>query len=154
MYYETFSRNVNEVINYATALAKRYGCRYIGSEHILFGLINVTDGRAAAILREEGVDNERFLYLFQKTVDKSTVITGNMFTPRTKRLFENAVEISLKARAGYVGTEHLLLATLIDEESLAVAILSAMKVNVRAVAEGLSESLFNDYQDDYEDTPE
>ena len=125
MYYETFSRNVNEVINYATALAKRYGCRYIGSEHILFGLINVTDGRAAAILREEGVDNERFLYLFQKTVDKSTVITGNMFTPRTKRLFENAVEISLKARAGYVGTEHLLLATLIDEESLAVAILSA-----------------------------
>ena len=38
MYYETFSRNVNEVIEYATALAKRYGCRYIGSEHILFGL--------------------------------------------------------------------------------------------------------------------
>ena len=154
MYYETFSRNVNQVIEYATALAKRYGCRYIGSEHILFGLINVTDGRAASILREEGVDNDRFLYLFQKTVDKNTVITGNMFTARTKRLFENAVEISLKARAGYVGTEHLLLAILIDNDSVAVAILKALKVNVSAVAEGLAETLFGDFNEQEDDEPE
>ena len=52
MYYDAFSRNVNKVIEYATALAKRFGCRYIGSEHVLFGLLNVTDGRAAAILRD------------------------------------------------------------------------------------------------------
>ena len=45
MYYDAFSRNVNQVIELATALAKRFGCRYIGSEHILFGLINVPDGR-------------------------------------------------------------------------------------------------------------
>ena len=153
MYYETFSRNANQVIEYATALAKRYGCRYIGSEHILFGLINVTDGRASAILREEGVDNDRFLYLFKKTVDVKTIITGNMFTARTKRLFENAVEISLKARAGYVGTEHLLLALLIDKESIAVAILKALKVNVDAVIEGLSESLFGE-EEDYEEQPQ
>ncbi len=148
MYYETFSRNVNQVIEYAVALAKRYGCRYIGSEHILFGLINVSDGRAAAILREEGVDNERFLYLFKKTVDKDIIITGNMFTGRTKRVFENAVEISLKARAGYVGTEHLLLAVLIDKDSTAVTILRALKVNVEAVVEGLSETLFEHFEED------
>ena len=151
MYYETFSRNVNQVIEYATALAKRYGCRYIGSEHILFGLINVTDGRAAAILREEGVDNDRFLYLFKKTVDKNMVITGNMFTGRTKRVFENAVEISLKAHAGFVGTEHLLLAVLIDRDSTAVTILRALKVNVEAVIEGLSETLFEPYEEEYEE---
>ncbi len=154
MYYETFSRNVNEVIEYATALAKRFGCRYIGSEHILYGLINVTDGRAAAILREEGVDNERFLYLFQRTIDKNTIITGNMFTPRTKRLFDNALDISLKARAGYIGTEHVLLALLIDQESIAVAILKALKVNVNAVIEGLSETLFGDESDDFTDEAE
>lgn len=151
MYYETFSRNVNQVIEYATALAKRYGCRYIGSEHILFGLINVTDGRAAAILREEGVDNDRFLYLFKKTIDKNMVITGNMFTGRTKRVFENAVEISLKAHAGFVGTEHLLLAVLIDRDSTAVTILRALKVNVEAVIEGLSETLFEPYEEEYEE---
>ena len=148
MYYETFSRNVNLVIEYAVALAKRYGCRYIGSEHILFGLINVSDGRAAAILREEGVDSDRFLYLFKKTVDKNMVITGNMFTGRTKRVFENAVEISLKARAGYVGTEHLLLAVLIDKDSTAVTILRALKVNVDAVIEGLSETLFEQFDEE------
>ena len=137
MYYEAFSRNANQVIDYATALAQRYGCKYIGSEHILFGLINVSDGRAAAILREEGVDNDRFLYLFKKTIDKSIIITGNMFTGRTKRVFETAVDISLKARAGYVGTEHLLLAVLIDKDSTAVTILRALKVNVDAVIEGL-----------------
>lgn len=148
MYYETFSRNVNQVIEYAAALSKRYGLQYIGSEHILFGLINVSEGRAAAILREEGVTNERFLYLFEKSIDRRTVITGNMFTPRTKRVFENAVEISLKARAGYVGTEHLLLAVLIDSDSLAVAILKALKVNVNAVIEGLSETLFEGIDDE------
>ena len=147
MYYETFSRNVNQVIEFATALAKRYGCRYIGSEHILFGLINVADGRAASILKEEGVDNERFLFLFKKTISQDMVITGNMFTARTKKLFENAIEISLKARAGYVGTEHLLLALLLDKESTAVTILSLLKVNVNAVIEGLSETLFGEDQE-------
>ena len=142
MHYETFSRNVNKVIEYAADLAKKTGCRYIGSEHILFGLINVNEGRAASILREEGVDNERFLYLYKQTIERHIVITGNMFTPRTKRLFENAIDISLKVRAGYVGTEHLLLALLIEKDSRAVEILRVLNVNVDAVIEGLTESLF------------
>jgi ATP-dependent Clp protease ATP-binding subunit ClpC len=93
------------------------------------------------------VDNERFLFLFKKTISQDMVITGNMFTARTKKLFENAIEISLKARAGYVGTEHLLLALLLDKESTAVTILSLLKVNVNAVIEGLSETLFGEDQE-------
>ena len=106
MYYEAFSRNVNEVIDLANNLAKRFGCRYIGSEHIMFGLINVSDGRAASILREAEVDNDRYLYYFKKTIDLNAVIPGNMFTPRTKRHFEKAIDISLRAHSGFVGTEH------------------------------------------------
>ena len=121
MYYDAFSRNVNEVIELATVLAKKTGCRYIGSEHILFGLINASDGRAGAILREAGVDNERYLYYFKKTIDKSVIIPGNMFTPRTKQLFDNAIDLSLKAHTGYVGTEHLLLAILLNTDCIAVA---------------------------------
>ncbi|MBO7345182.1 MAG: ATP-dependent Clp protease ATP-binding subunit [Clostridia bacterium] len=151
MYYETFSRNVNLVIEYAVALTKRYNLRYIGSEHILFGLINVTEGRAAAILREEGVTNERFLPLFERSISKDSVVPGNMFTPRTKRVFENAVNISLKASAGYVGTEHVLLAILMDQTSLAVSILKALKVNVSALYEGLSEQLFENFEEDEEE---
>ena len=156
MFYDAFSRSVNEVIELSTTLAKRFGCRYIGSEHILFGLLNVSDGRAAAILREAEVDNDRYLYYFQRTVEKDLVIPGNMFTPRTKRLFETAIDISLKAHAGFVGTEHLLLAVLTDTGSVAVAILKAMRVPVDEIIEELSSTLFGaddlgEETDEYED---
>ncbi len=141
MYYDAFSRNVNEVIELATVLAKKTGCRYIGSEHMLFGLINVGDGRAAAILREAEVDNDRYLYYFKKTIDKSVVIPGNMFTPRTKQLFDTAIDISLKAHSGYVGTEHLLLAVLLNKDCLAVTILKTLKVDVNKMANELYDSL-------------
>ena len=108
MYYDAFSSNVNQVIDVATELARRSGCKYIGSEHILFGLINVPEGRAASILKEAGVESQRYLTLFMKTVDHNVIIPGNMFTARTKKLFETAIDVSLKAHSGYVGTEHLL----------------------------------------------
>ncbi len=141
MYYDAFSRNVNDVIELATNLARRYGCKYIGSEHILFGLMNAEDGRAAAILRQAEVSNDRFLYYFQKTIDKELIIPGNMFTPRTKRLFEKAVDISLKAHSGYVGTEHLLLAVLLETDSLAVTILKALRVDVNEMSQEILTAL-------------
>lgn len=148
MYYDSFSNNVNQVIDIATALAKRYGCSYIGSEHILYGLINAPDGRAGAILREARVDNERYLSYFKRTVEPDLVIPGNMFTPRTKRLFEKAVDISLKAHSGFVGTEHLLLALLLDYNSVAVSILRTMHVDVDAMAEEIAESLEGGFREE------
>ena len=150
MYYDSFSQNANKVIDIATNLAKRYGCRYIGSEHILYGLIVAPDGRAGSILREARVDSERYLEYFKKTIEPDIVIPGNMFTPRTKRLFEKAVDISLRAHAGFVGTEHLLLALLLDERSTAVAILKMMRVNVDDMAEGIAESFEDKFPDDAE----
>lgn len=154
MYYEAFSRNVNEVIDMANSLAKRFGCRYIGSEHIMFGLLNVADGRAASILREAEVDNDRYLFYFKKTIDVNAVIPGNMFTPRTKRHFERAIDISLRAHSGFVGTEHLLLAILLDEESVATAILKAMRVDTNAMAEEIAESLIGGEDDSAEEPNE
>ena len=150
MYYEAFSRNVNEVIDLANNLAKRFGCRYIGSEHIMFGLINVSDGRAASILREAEVDNDRYLYYFKKTIDVNAVIPGNMFTPRTKRHFEKAIDLSLRAHSGFVGTEHILLAILLDDEAVATAILKAMRVDTETMAEEIAESLMGGYEGETE----
>ena len=142
MYYEAFSRNVNEVIDMATALAKKTSCMYIGSEHILFGLLSVTDGRASAILREAGVDVERYLMYYKKSIVKDYIISGNMFTARTKQLFESATQISLKARAGYVGTEHLLLALLMQTDSFGVTILRYLKIDVQKITDELVASIF------------
>ncbi len=156
MYYEAFSRNVNDVIELATNLARRYGCKYIGSEHILFGLMNAEDGRAAAILREAEVNNDRFLYYFQKTINKNLIISGSMFTARTKGLFEKAGQISLNARAGFIGTEHLLLALLLEKDSLAVAILRTLQVDVNSMADEISNSIMgsHSYEDEDDATDE
>ncbi|MBQ9756293.1 MAG: ATP-dependent Clp protease ATP-binding subunit, partial [Clostridia bacterium] len=153
MYYDAFSQNVNQVLELATRLAKRFGSRYIGSEHILYGLMNATEGRAAALLREAEVSNDRFLFYFQKTIDKSLIIPGNMFTPRTKRLLEKAVDISLKSHSGYVGTEHLLLALLSETDSVAVNILRYLHVDVEGMAEYIEERLMGSLPDeeDYSD---
>ena len=97
LFYDSFSDNVNQVIEVATALSKRYGCKYIGSEHILFGLMNVADGRAAAILRQAEVDNDRYIYLFKKTIQPNYIVSGAMFTPRTKHLFEKSIDIKLQS---------------------------------------------------------
>lgn len=141
MFFESFSRNVSTVLDISTQLARKTGCRYIGSEHLLFGLINVPDGRSASILREVGVDSNRYLAYFKKTIDPNLIIPGNMFTARTKALLEKSIEISLRARSGFVGTEHLLLAILLETDSCAVTILRAMHVNVDRLAEEIAESL-------------
>ncbi len=156
MYYEAFSRNVNEVIDMATALAKKTSCMYIGSEHILFGLLSVTDGRASAILREAGVDIDRYLMYYKKSIQKDYIISGNMFTARTKMLFENATQISLKAHAGYVGTEHLLLALLMQTDCLAVTILRHLRVDTDKMTDELVASIFADIPNEIEseDQPE
>lgn len=149
MYYDAFSKNVNDVIEYANALAKKSGCRYVGSEHILFGLINVTDGRAASILREAGVDNDRYLFYFKKTIDPGYIMPGNMFTPKTKKMFERAVEISLKTHSGFVGTEHILLSILLDTTNVAITILKAMQVDTEKLINELMQGfdVFKDYDD-------
>lgn len=149
MYFEAFSRNVNQVIDTSVALAKKYGCRYIGSEHILYGLIAVSEGRASAILKEAGVSAERFLVYFSRSVIEDLVIPGNMFTARTKRMFENAAEISLKSHSGYVGTEHLLLALLLETDSIAVSILRHLRVDVDKMTNDIANSLLSGIEDDY-----
>ena len=124
MQHDSFSRNIYKVIDAATAVARRLGCRYIGSEHILYGLLSVEDGRASSLLREAGLIEGRYYELLKRAVDPSVVIPGNMFTARTKRLLDDAKNISVRAKAGFVGTEHLLLALLIMTDCLAVTLMT------------------------------
>ncbi len=154
MQHDSFSRNVYKVIDIATNVARRLGCRYIGSEHILFGLMSVEDGRASALLREAGVDTGRYYELLQRVVDRRIIITGNMFTARTKGLFESAIDISIKARAGFVGTEHVLLAILILDDCLAVTLLKRLGINVEKLEYDIDQEMFATVEDEYEDADE
>ncbi len=151
MQHDSFSRNVYKVIEIATNVATRLGCRYIGSEHVLFGLLSVEDGRASALLREAGVDAGRYYELLQRVVDRRIIITGNMFTARTKGLFESAIDISIRARAGFVGTEHLLLAILILDDCLAVSLLKRMGIDVDKLERDIEQEMFSGIEDEYQE---
>jgi ATP-dependent Clp protease ATP-binding subunit ClpC len=123
MYYDVFSRNVNEVVRVAGELTRKVDCHYIGSEHLLFGLINVEDGRASAILRGYEIDKERFFHYFKNHVDRSIKIPGNMLTARSKQLLQKAGDVSCEVGSKYIGTEHVLYALLSMSDCLAVKIL-------------------------------
>ena len=151
MFYDAFSQNVNKVIETATILAKKFNCHYIGSEHILFGLLTVDAGVASKVLKKENINIDKYLFYFQRSIDKTAIEGGNMFTPRTKRLFENAADLSLNARVGFVGTEHLLLSLLQDSECMAVTILKAMHVNIDSMINYLEDYIFPNNTTETED---
>ena len=150
MFNESFSPNAKRVILTAEAFAKQSGCHYKGSEHLLFGLISVSDSIASAYLREAGVTSERFLMIYQNYIDPTLWV--NDFTGTAKRIFDRASDIVYKAKAGFIGTEHLLLALLFEENCLAVGILRELRVDVDKLAEEIANSIYRFGDED--DEPE
>ena len=135
-----YSDNANEAIDIAFKVAKKFGTQYVGTEHILLGLLGAGDGVALTVLTSFGVDGERYTRIFAKHVDPNYV--HNDFTPRTKGMLQKAFECSKEANSGYIGTEHLLFAILNTEDSLAVMILNEMNINVSAMVDVLAEKIF------------
>ncbi|MGA2296497.1 MAG: ATP-dependent Clp protease ATP-binding subunit [FCB group bacterium] len=131
-----FSNRVNEVIRLSREEALRLGHDYIGTEHLLLGIIREGEGIAVKILRNLGVD----LYKLKKNTEdmvkasSSTINVGNI--PLTKQA-EKVLKVTyLEAKlykSDLIGTEHLLLSLLRDEENIAAQILLQFSVNYDAV---------------------
>jgi ATP-dependent Clp protease ATP-binding subunit ClpC len=131
-----FSNRVNDVIRLSRDEALRLGHDYIGTEHLLLGVIREGDGIAVKILKNLGVD----LYKLKKAVEdtvrstSSTLTIGNI--PLTKQA-EKVLKITyLEAKlykSDVIGTEHLLLSLLRDEENIAAQILSQFSLNYESV---------------------
>lgn len=161
MYYDSFSKNVNRVLEMAKSLAERFGCHYIGSEHIMFGLLSVQEGIAYESLNAvDEIDVNEYLKEFKKTIDKNFYCDGNMYTTSTKQLLERAVALSIHVESGFVGTEHLLCALLLQEDCVAVSILKKMGVDVDLKLSVVEEFIFGSpdengwidgYPDDFDD---
>ncbi len=152
MNLDNFSENALQVIDTARLFARRYRCNYIGSEHILYGLMEVKNGKAAAILNEYGVDLRRFIQLFEVTIDHNSFsLDVESLTPKTKGMLENANNIALKAGTGFVGTEHMLLALLTGAECVALQLLREMRINIEGMAQEIFNALFE--EDEEEETP-
>lgn len=152
---EKLSTNAKKAMAEAARISTRHGCSYIGSEHILYGLLNTPDGVAKTILNDAGVDLRRYEYRLRACADKTSNIMG--LTPRAKNMLQHAMEYAVQSGTSFtIGTEHLLLAILSVEESLAVRILDEFHIDIGRMIDRLEEKIsveYGDYEEEFERAP-
>jgi len=129
--FNGFTEKANTALNLAVETAEECGHTYIGSEHLLAGLLKEGTGVAASILAERDVTAEAVVEMLENTVGKGTPtrITPDDFTPRCKRIIELAGSTARSMGHSYVGTEHLLSAILEEGENYAVRFLKELSVS-------------------------
>ena len=133
-----FTDRVQRVIIIAQEEAKRLNHDYVGTEHILLGLVALGEGVAAKVLANIGVDLRRVRTEVEKLVGTgdNVMLLGEIpFTPRAKKVLELAVEEAQNFGHTYVGTEHLLLGLLREEEGIAARVLENLGVRINEVRE-------------------
>ena len=151
--FKGFTEKANLALNLAIEAAEEMGHTYIGSEHILLGLCRENSGVAYAALSDSGVTADKLDELIRSASGEGsapTSLSPEDFTPRTKRVMQNAMMISARSGAGYVGTEHLLVALLSDRDSYAIRYLGELGASPRGIANALGEKL--GAEDGYEPT--
>lgn len=133
-----FTERAQRVILIAQEEAKRLNHDYVGTEHILLGLIALGEGVAAQVLANLGVDLRRVRSEVEKIVGKGTheFLLGEVpFTPRAKKVLEYAIEEATHMGQTYVGTEHLLLGCLREDDGVAARVLVNIGLSLRVVRE-------------------
>ena len=141
--FQGFTEKANKAINLAIESASQMGHTYIGTEHLLLGLMKEGSGVAAATLSECGLTTEALTEKIEEAIGtgSQTALTPNDFTPRTKRCMQMAIVQSSRLGHGYVGTEHLLISILAERDSYAVRFLSELSVGVEQIMNVLRNSL-------------
>jgi ATP-dependent Clp protease ATP-binding subunit ClpC len=129
--FERFTDRARRVLVLAQEEARLLNHDFIGTEHILLGLIHETDGVAAKALEQMGIELEDVRAKVEETIGAS-VLAGGMstgsppFTPRAKKVLELALREALQLGHNYIGTEHLLLGIVREGEGVAVQVLTSL----------------------------
>jgi ATP-dependent Clp protease ATP-binding subunit ClpC len=123
--FDRFTKRARRVLTHAQEEARLLNHRYIGTEHILLGLVTEEGGVAMRVLQELGVSAEQVRTAIERTVGKGTHPTFSQptLTPRTKRVIEVSVDEARILGHHYIGTEHLLLGLVREGEGVAVDVL-------------------------------
>ncbi len=145
--FNSFTTKANEVLNLAIKSAETYGHNYIGTEHILVGLLS-TDSTVPALTNNgvtyEGVDS---LIREEIGVGNPTSLTPDDFTPRAKRIIEISFQIARTMRNSYVSVEHILAAILKEEDSYAVKFINELGTDSQRILDDLITDLSSNSYD-------
>ncbi|HEX9565925.1 MAG TPA: ATP-dependent Clp protease ATP-binding subunit [Gemmatimonadaceae bacterium] len=131
-----FTERVRKVLQMAREEAQRLHHEYVGTEHILLGLIREGEGVAAAVLQNLNVDLDEVQQKIEDTVKKGKAVQATgpdlPYTSRAKKVLELAMSEARELNHSYVGTEHLLLGLLREEKGIAAQVLTESGVNLDA----------------------
>jgi ATP-dependent Clp protease ATP-binding subunit ClpC len=133
--FKNFTQKANKALNLAMKSAGEMGHTYIGTEHLLLGLIEEGSGVAATTLSQAGLDASELENRIKETQGTGVPVslTPNDFTPRSKRVMQNSIVIAAKLGSNYVGTEHLLFSIMQETDSYAYNFLNELGVNLNSV---------------------
>ena len=156
--FDRFTDRAKKVMNLARQEAQRFNHEYLGTEHILLGLVQEGSGVAANVLRNMQIDLAKIRTEVEKLVKTgpSMVTMGQLpFTPRAKKVLELSMEEAGNLGHNYIGTEHLLLGLIKENEGIAAKVLTNLGVKLEDVREEVLEFLGAEPgEDEDDDSPE
>ena len=129
-----YTKKAEKVLEIAKKASRSMHHSYIGTEHLLIGLLGEGSGAAAKVLSSAGVDEERILELIENLIAPSgnvIVADAGGYSPRTIRVLENAAKEAERFKNEKVGTEHLLIALIKEADCAAVRLLNTLGVNLQ-----------------------
>ena len=138
-----FTQKANVSLNSAIQCAENLGHTYIGSEHLLLGLLTTEDSVAYTALSSAGVTAQKVEEILRESVGVGTptVLSPNDFTPRSKNIIEKSIAAARGMGQSYVGTEHILIALINDSSCYAMSIMEQLGVQAQTVARDISNTL-------------
>jgi len=133
--FEKFSERARRVLSLAQEEAQRFNHNYIGTEHVLLGLVRETDGIAAKVLANLGVELNKVRSAVEFIIGRGERSTPGEIglTPRAKKVIELAVDEARRLNHHHIGTEHLLIGLMREGEGVAAGVLESLGVNLDKV---------------------
>src|SRR5437764_4236400 len=133
--FDKFTERARKVLQLAQEEAQRFNHNYIGTEHILLGLVREGDGVAARVLNNLGIELHKVRSTVEFIIGRGDrMVMGEIgLTPRAKRVIELAVDEARRLNHKFIGTEHLLLGLVREGEGIAAGVLESLGVSYEKV---------------------
>lgn len=150
-----FTQKAEEALQAAGIVAIQLRHGYIGSEHILIGLLQTDDSLASAVLEKHDVDEERIIDLVNQLIAPGTQLSikePSGYTPRARKILEASAKEAARFKSELIGTEHLLIAIIKETDSVATRLLNTIGVNIKKLYIDIMVAMGEDtgnYKDDF-----
>ena len=153
---DRFTYKAKESIRLAVEAAEEFGHSYVGTEHILIGLLQEGTSVAAKVLESHGVDEEKLVEMVSNLISSGIsvdVVDPEGYTPKARALLENSYKEATRLKSQLIGTEHILIAMIKEPDCAGTRLLNAMNVDIRKLYIDIFSAMgqdANEYRDDFQ----